>query len=152
MAQSTFSALAKREKICANHVIGNALVFQNKALWYNNSTVCSLIQIIFILGFNWCYGWEKKRKKKKQKQREGYPGEDALIQMGRQQCQAGLTKSSILFPSYPPIMQSFLLKFSKQISIFSNVNQQFLQTNQKVLHFYIFSKQVREHLGRFFLI
>lgn len=34
----------------------------------------------------------------------------------------------------------FLLKFSKQISIFPDVNQWFLQTNQKVLHFYIFSK------------
>ena len=50
-----------------------------------------------------------------------------------------------IFQNYPPIMQSFLLKFSKQISIFSNVNQWFLQTNQKVLHFYIFSKSVLKH-------
>lgn len=38
MAQSTFSALAKKEKICANHVIGNALVFQNKALVCDTTT------------------------------------------------------------------------------------------------------------------
>lgn len=41
---------------------------------------------------------------------------------------------------YLPIMQRFLLKFNKHISIFPGVNQWFLQTNQKVLHFFIFSK------------
>ena len=44
-------------------------------------------------------------------------------------------------------MQSFLLKFSKQISIFPDVNQQFLQTNQKVLHFYIFSRVFKTYSG-----
>jgi hypothetical protein len=82
----------------------------------------------------------ERRGKKRKKTARKIPWKDALIQIGRQQCQAGLTKSSVPLPSHPPIMQSFLLKFSKQISIFPDVNQQFLQTNQKVLHFYIFSK------------
>lgn len=38
----------------ANRVIRNALVFKNKALQFNNSMAWSLIQIIFMFGFNCC--------------------------------------------------------------------------------------------------
>lgn len=67
----------------ANRVIRNALVFKNKALQFNNSMTWSLIQIIFMFGFNCCCGWGAGNREK-----------DTLLQMGRRQSQAGLTKSS----------------------------------------------------------
>lgn len=67
------------------------------------------------------------------------PCTDALIQMGKA---AWLSCEifTVAFHSRPPIMQSFLLEFSEQISILPDVNQGFLQTNQKVLPLHIFSK------------
>ena len=127
MVQSIF---ALTQNFNESRVIENVSSFKSKSLWYRSSKVWFLIQIILILDFNCCYGWGK----------EEIPWKDASIQMGKLLGWLYLLNPIVIFHSHPPIMQSFLLKFSKQISIFSNVNQWFLQTNQKVLHFYIFSK------------